>query len=142
MATIQGVFRLGRDAELRYIPSGKAVCNLALASNYGIKDEQGHRATQWVDAVLWGERAEKAAQYLTKGAQLNVILSDPHIETYQSKDGSHGAKLVTSVLSFEFVGGGERKEQPAAPRAEKLAQSAQNSVNNSYPDDFDDDIPF
>ena len=54
---LTGLCRLGRDAELRYMPDGTAVLGLAIAYNYGKKDEQGKRATQWVDASLFGDRS-------------------------------------------------------------------------------------
>lgn len=62
--------RLGRDAELRYTQSGDAVCELALAINYGRKEADGNRPTQWLSASLWGKRAESLAQHLQKGKLL------------------------------------------------------------------------
>jgi single-strand DNA-binding protein len=77
MSAIQsGVYRLGRDAELRRTNSGEAVSGLSLAYNYGKKDADGKQATTWIEAALWGKRAESASQYLTKGTQIFAVLSD------------------------------------------------------------------
>lgn len=154
MAQIIGAFRIGRDAELRFTPSGDAVCNLALACNYGQKDESGNRPTQWVDASLWGKRAEALVQYLLKGQQVYAVLSDPHIETYQGQNGQ-GYKLVARVLELELVGSRPQGDGQAAPRQQtQQRQPAPQQRQQSRPapapapassgfDDFDDgDVPF
>lgn len=154
-----GICRLGRDAEIRYTHDGTPVANIAGAFNYGRKDEQGKRPTQWVELSLWGERAEGLSQYLTKGRQLYVIAGDVHVETYSRNDGGQGVKLVGKVESVEFVGsaegqqvgqqapqGGQRAQAPApapAPRQQRQAAPAPAPARQSSGfDDMDDDIPF
>lgn len=145
MAQIIGAFRIGRDAELRYIPSGEAVLNLALACNYGQKDSDGKRPTQWVEASMWGKRAEALAQYLTKGQQVYVVLNEPHIETYQGRNGD-GVKLVARVMELELIGGkpeGTSAPRQAAPARQPAPQrQAAPAQTGSGFDDMDDDIPF
>ena len=142
MAQITGVFRIGKDAELRDTASGPVI-NLALASNYGKKGSDGSRPTQWVEASLWGKRAESLEQYLTKGQQIYATISDPHIETYQKRDGGEGVKLVGMISDLELVGGkpsggGERREREERPaRREQKPAPKQGGF-----DDMDDDIPF
>ena len=79
---LTGIARLGRDAELRFMPDGTPVAALALATNYGKKDAQGNRATQWIDGSLFGEQARKLQPYLIKGQQLCVTMTEPHVEQY------------------------------------------------------------
>jgi len=109
------LMRLGRDAEIRTIPSGESVCNLSLAYNYGKKGSDGNRPTQWVDGSLWGKQAEVLAQYLVKGKMVCVTLDDLHIETFQGRNGE-GHKLAARVVNIELAGGGEER-QGAAPAA-------------------------
>ena len=71
-----GLARIGRDAEIRHTAGGDAVASLSLAFTYGRKGEDGKRPTQWVDASLWGKRAEALAQYLTKGSLVAVTPED------------------------------------------------------------------
>lgn len=154
MAQIAGVFRLGRDAEVRFTNSGDAVANLALAFNYGRKDQDGNRPSQWIEASLWGKRAEALAQYLLKGGQIYALLSDPHVETYQRNDGGQGVKLVASVLEIELVGGRQdgAQRQPAPQRqsapagngdAYRAAREGRAAPPQQQANDFhDDDIPF
>lgn len=150
MANIQGLFRIGRDAELRYTPGGDAVINLALAYNYGKKADN---TSQWVDASLWGKRAESLAGYLVKGQQVFAVISDPHIETFQKRDGGEGYKLVGRVMDIEFAGSRPAAQQANQPPAQQPAPSQrqpQRPAPNQYAQatgggmaDFDEpDIPF
>lgn len=146
-----GIARLGKDAEVRFTPSGQQVANLALAFNYGRKGDDGNRPTQWVDASLWGDRAEKLAPYLTKGQTVYVMLEEPHIETYEGKNGT-GAKMVARVASIEFAGSKQdgqqqsQRQQSAPDNPRPPQQSAprpqQGSGGGGGFGDFDDDIPF
>lgn len=138
MAQLFGLARLGRDTEIRYTSNGDAVCTLALAFEYG-KKVDGKKPVQWVDAALWGGRAEALAQYLVKGQQVAVTVDDVRIDTYEKNDGSLGSKLVGRVSEINFAG--------SAPQAQAAAkQPAQPPRKPQQPpradDDFDDDIPF
>jgi len=63
--------RLGQDPELKYIPSGTAVCNFTLATSENWKDKEGNKQerTQWHRVVVWGKLGELCNQYLSKGKQ-------------------------------------------------------------------------
>lgn len=147
-----GLARLGRDAELRRIPSGDAVCNLSLAWNYGQKGADGNRQTQWIDATLWGKRAEVLEPYLTKGGMHCFTLDDVHVETYQKNDGTEGIKMVARVIDVELGGkqdGGAAPRQSAPPAARTGAGYQQPAGGNPNPPaqqrpvyDDSDDIPF
>lgn len=143
MKTI-GMARLGRDAEIRFTPNGDAVCNLSLAVNYGQKGQDGNRPTQWIDASLWGKRAESLAPYLVKGSVHCFTLDEIHIETFEGNNGT-GHKLVARVSDIELgprsggdsgagQGGGQQRQPAPAQR-----QAAQNT---SAPPMDDSDIPF
>lgn len=132
-----GLARLGKDAELKYLPNGDAVASLALAFTYGKKDDSGKRPTQWVDAALWGKRAESLAQYLTKGTQVVAYLEDVRIETYEGKNGA-GSKMVARVADLELVAGGAPQQAKAPPPPPKPAPKPPASGF----DDMDSDIPF
>ena len=132
---------LGRDAELRYTPGGKAVANLALAYSIGYGD---NKRTQWLDGSLWGDRAEKLTEHLTKGTKVLIYGDDVEVETYQKKDGTQGSKLKCRINNIEFAGsstgdserGTTAQAEPPQP-AQATAQGAPQGMDN-----FDDDIPF
>ncbi len=138
MALMFGLARIGRDAEVRYTPQNEAVIDLSLAFTFGKKGQDGKRPTQWVQAAIWGKRAEALKPHLLKGSQVSVTLSDVHIETYQGSSGP-GAKLVGKVTEIDLVGG----QPAAAPRpAPAPAPRAPAPSGGSGFDDMDDDIPF
>lgn len=132
--------RIGADVEVRYTPSGTAVANVSLAYYYGKKDDEGKHSTQWIDAALWGKRAEASAPYLKKGGQIVAFLDDVHIETYQRKDGTSSAKLVGQLSDFKFISGHDQQEmqqEQSRPPSRRQSNSMQQSAEQ-----FDDDIPF
>lgn len=149
MAQMFGVARLGRDAEVRYTPSGDPVASLSLAFEYG-KKVDGKKPVQWVDAALWGKRAEVMAPYLLKGQQIGVTLDDVHIETFTKADQTLGFKLAGRVSNIEFAGSPPQQQaapqaaparQQAAPRQAAPRPQAAQQPAPDY-DSFDDDIPF
>ena len=135
-----GVARIGRDVEVRFTAQGEAVASLSLAFSYGRKGQDGKQPTQWVDAALWGKRAEALAPYLAKGHQIGVTLEDVHIETYTGRNGE-GHKLVARVLDVQLIGG-QAAVAASAASARPAAQPAQPALAGSGFDDMDDDIPF
>jgi single-strand DNA-binding protein len=142
MKTI-GLARLGRDAEVRYLPDGTAVANLSLAVNYGKKDEGGNRPTQWIDASMWGKQAEALAQYMTKGSVHCFTLSEIHIEKYQGQNGE-GHKLVARVDGVELGPRAAGGQDSAPQQRQAPSQPAQRPAPKPAPNfsDIDDDIPF
>lgn len=134
-----GLARLGRDAELRRTQSGDAVCTLSLAFNYGRKAADGTKPTQWVEGSLWGKQAEALEQYLLKGKLVCVTIDEPHIETFEGRNGP-GHKLTGRISSIEFAGGGEGQQRQAAPAAAPAPAPAPRQA--PAPAYMDEEIPF
>jgi single-strand DNA-binding protein len=141
-----GLARLGRDAELRYLPDGTAVANLSLSYICGQK-KQGDQypPSQWIDASLWGKQAEVLAPYLVKGSVHCFTLEDIHIEKYQGQNGE-GHKLVARVAigGVELgprVGGNDQGSAPAP--AQRPAGNAPAPRSAARPAAVDEeDVPF
>ena len=131
-----GLARIGRDVEIRKTAQGESVAGLALAFTYRAK---GEKCTQWVEASLWGKRAEALSPYLRKGGLISVTLDDVHIETYQGRD-KEGVKLVGRVSDVELAGGGQDAPQQA-PRAETRAPAPKPANSGGF-EDMDSDVPF
>lgn len=147
--------RIGRDVELRFIPSGEAVADIAIACNYGRKVD-GELPTQWIKATLWGKQAEALAPYLTKGKGIVAVLQDVNIQEFDGKNGK-GHSLVGRVVSIEFSISQPREEgegaaparapapAPRAPAPRRPGEAASYG-NLGKPetgfDDLSDDIPF
>jgi single-strand DNA-binding protein len=145
---LHGLCRLGRDAELRYLTDGTPVLGMALAYNYGKKDEKGNCPTQWIDASLFGDRAKALQPYLVKGQQINALIEDVRVEQFTKRDNTVGNALRGRVVSLEFAGAASDKKatgststpNPAgAAGAQKPATTSQTTSDFG---DFSDDIPF
>lgn len=134
-----GLARIGRDVEIRTTAQGEPVAGLALAFSYRAK---GEKLTQWVEASLWGKRAEALAPYLRKGGLISVTIDDVHIETYQGRD-KEGVKLVGRIADIELAGGGDKQEAPrAAPAPRPVQQAAPRQAASGFDMPDDSDIPF
>jgi single-strand DNA-binding protein len=150
--------RIGRDVELRFIPSGEAVADIAIACNYGRKDpNSGELPTQWIKATLWGKQAEALAPYLTKGKGVVAVLQDVNIQEFDGKNGK-GHSLVGRVVTIDFSVGQPREDQeperaPARAPAPRQAPTRRPTQHGEAADrihgkpstgfdDMDDDIPF
>ena len=64
--------RLVADPELRYTPSGVAVCSFRIAVDRRFKSPSGEKEADFIDIVAWKQSAEFAANYLTKGQRVAV----------------------------------------------------------------------
>ena len=137
----QGLARIGKDAEVRFTPGGTAVANVSLAFTYGKKGEDGKRPTQWVDASIWGPRAEPMAPYLLKGKQIVAYLEDVHLQTYAKGDGTQNTKMVARLADLEFVSDNSDHKPTQKPQNALQPRPAPAPQGPGF-DDMDDDIPF
>jgi single-strand DNA-binding protein len=136
-----GLARIGKDAEVRFTPSGTAVANVSLAFTYGKKGDDGKRPTQWVDASIWGQRAEPMAPYLLKGKQIVAYLEDVHLQTYTKGDGTQNTKMVARLADLEFVSDGSDHKPTQKPQSAPQSRPAPAQQDSGF-DDFPDDVPF
>lgn len=108
------VGNLGRDPELRYLPSGQAVTNLSVATNRRWTDQatgQPQEEVCWFRVSVWGKQAEAANQYLSKGRQVLIegrlrpdpVTGGPRI--YARNDGTAGASFEVVADRVQFLGG-------------------------------------
>jgi single-strand DNA-binding protein len=139
------VGNLGQDPETRYMPSGKAVTNLRLATSDSWKDKQTgeqREQTEWHSIVMYDRLAEIAAEYLRKGSQIYV---EGRLKTrkWQDKEGKdrYTTEVIASEMQMLGSRGGDRAG--AEPRSEpRSAPSQERSVQPAAAGEFDDDIPF
>ena len=159
MASVNKVIlvgNLGRDPEVRYLPSGDPVANVTIATSSRYKSKTGEMVeeTEWHRVTFFGRLAEIVSQYLKKGRSIYV---EGRIKTrkYTDKDGQE--KYATDIIASEMQMLGSREgmgepgysddEGGARPaRAQSNARQAAAAPAASKPgsgfDDMDDDIPF
>lgn len=95
-ATINVTGNVGADPEVRFLPSGKAVCSFSLAntpSRYN-KDDNAwvDQETVWFRVSQWDKRGEATAEAVRKGDRV-VVQGTLTQSTYTKKDGSEGSSL-------------------------------------------------
>ncbi|MGE5450379.1 MAG: single-stranded DNA-binding protein [Acidobacteriota bacterium] len=171
MASINKVIligNLGRDPEVRYTPSGAAVCNVSVATTRNWKDKNSGdkvEETEWHRVVFYDRLAEIAGEYLKKGRPVYV---EGRLKTrkWQDKDGKDNYTTEIVAEQMQLLGGREgggggggyggghggpedySQEAPSAPSrpaarpAPAPAPRPAPSKSSTGFDDMDDDIPF
>jgi single-strand DNA-binding protein len=135
---------LGKDPELRFTPSGRAVARFSLATSEQWTDQQGQRQdrTEWHNIVVWGKQAESCGQYLSKGRQV-FIEGSIRSRQYDDKEGQK--RYITEVIAqrVQFLGGGrgEGGGRGAAPASGGGGGGGGDEMAPA-PMPEDDDIPF
>ena len=110
MASVNKVIlvgNLGRDPEVRFTPSGRAVANFTLATTDSWTDQESGRQerTEWHRIVVWGKQAESCGQYLSKGRQVYVEGSI-RSRSYEDKEGNKRSVVEIVAQRIQFLGGG------------------------------------
>jgi single-strand DNA-binding protein len=100
MASVNKVIlvgRCGRDPEIRFLPSGDQIANLALATSYKPKDKP--EVVEWHRISFFGKLAEIVGQYLKKGSSVYV---EGRLQTrkYTDKDGVE--KYATDIIAEQM----------------------------------------
>jgi single-strand DNA-binding protein len=134
---------LGRDPELRYIPSGQPVASFTVATSESYTDRSGARQkrTEWHNIVAWGKLAELCGQYLKKGRQIYVEGRISNRQ-YEAKDGS-GKRSRTEIVAqvIQFLGGRAGAEGAPDEPSDIGAVGGGGGAGETAPVD-DEDIPF
>jgi len=135
MATVNKVFLIGnltRDPELRYTPSGSAVCEFGIAINRVFtSNNERKEETCFVDVNAWGRQAENCAKYLQKGSSV-CIEGRLHLDQWEDREtGRPRSKLKVVAERTQFLGAparrDDRQQQGGYDRHPGSAD------NNSYP---------
>jgi single-strand DNA-binding protein len=107
MASYNRVILVGnlvRTPELRYLDSGTAVCDAAIAVNERVKKGEDYvEETSFVDLTIWGKNAENACEYLEKGS--SVLIEGRLKQERWEKDGQKNSRIKIVVDRVQFLGG-------------------------------------
>ena len=129
---------LTRDPEMRATGSGMAIMQIRMAVNDRRKNPQSGEwedAPNYVDVVVFGQRAESLSRFLSKGSKIIVDGKLRWSEWDDKTSGAKRSKLEVVADDIDFAsgrgegGGGGNYSAPSAPAA------------TSEPV-FEDDIPF
>lgn len=144
---------LGRDPELRYTPSGDAVCTFSVATTERGKKEGEDGVTTWFRITTWRRQAEVANQYLAKG---KLVYIEGRLKTneFTDRDGNARTSLEVTCTDMQFLSTQRADESPAptaqadaepeaeTPKARKVTKKGKASGKVSDEGVMDDDIPF
>lgn len=135
---------VGSDMEVRQTPNGKAIGTFSLPVKSGWGENE---KVSWVSCKMFGERAQKLAQHITKGTKLTVTGSFV-LDEWENNGVKHSRPVVL-VNDFEFGGAPQGQLSQGGYQQQKSQQSAPQQPQGQAPQqqggqdfDFDDDIPF
>lgn len=114
---------LGADPEIRYMPNGKAVVNIRVATSETWKDRNSgeiQERTEWHSIVAFDKLAEIIAEYLRKGSQV-FIEGKLQTRKWQDKEGKDRYTTEIIAQSMQMLGGKPQGER--APRQESAPAS-------------------
>ena len=150
MASVNKVIlvgNLGKDPEVRYMPSGEAVTNITLATTDSWKDKtsgEKKEATEWHRVVFFRKLAEIAGQYLKKGSQVYI---EGALKTRKwEKDGhtNYTTEIVADTMQMlgSRQGGENTGDAPMRNSGSTSAPARASQQATSGIADFEDDIPL
>lgn len=109
MASLNKVILLGnltRDPDLRYLPSGMAVCEMGLAVSNGrrVVNGQEQEDTCFVDIIVWSKQAENCKQYLAKGSPI-LLEGRLQLDSWEDRNGGgRRSRLRVVAERVQFIG--------------------------------------
>lgn len=134
---VQIIGHLGADPDTRYMPSGKPVTNIRVATSETWKDKDTgdkKEKTEWHSVVFFDKLAEIAGEYLRKGS---LVYIEGKLQTRKWQDKEGKDRYTTEIIAqqMQMLGGKPQGERQATPRQEPSTPPADTGG-------FDDDIPF
>ena len=143
MASINKVIlvgNLGRDPDVRHLPSGDTVAQISVATSDRWKDKNGEQreATEWHRVAFFGRLAEIVERYLRKGSQV-YIEGRLRTRNFTDKDGveKSATEIVADNMQMLGAKSSEQQTYAGAPQPQRTTRAAAKPVSI-----FDDDIPF
>lgn len=132
---IQG--NLGKEPEVRYAKSGKAVCKFSVAVGH---KAGGEEHTEWFNAVCFDKTAEIAGQYLKKGSP---VLLEGRLETKDYEKDGEKKRFTSYLVSRVTLLGGKQDGGPRdLPSRDEPAAAPKSMATRPAKAADDDDLPF
>ena len=142
---------LGRDPEVRYTSSGKAVATFTVATSHRWRDQEGNdqERTEWHRVVAWGRLGEICGEYLGKGKQVYI---EGRIQTRDWEDQDGNKRTTVEIIASDIImlggpgptqGRGEDAPKKHAPVSSKVQSEPPRRIEEKYtPPPPEDEIPF
>ena len=131
---------LTRDIELKYLPSGSAIANGAIATSHKYKMQNGEQKEEvcFLDFSIFGKGGEIFNQYVRKGSK--VMLEGRLVfQQWKAQDGTNRSRHALSVSEFKFLDS-KQDNQQQAQQPYNAPQQQQSEDRGIEP--YEDEIPF
>ena len=129
--------RLVADPDLRYMPSGTAVCKFTLAIDRQLSREKkeemnskGLPTADFIRIVAWGKMGENAANYLAKG-RMTAVQGRIETGSYEDKDGRKVFTTDVVANNVQFIEWGEKR--PSLDDKQDVFEGLHPIENNDIP---------
>ncbi len=147
---------IGKDPEIKFLPSGQAVANFGIATTDRIKDKASNdwqERTEWHNITAYGRTAEIVRDYVKKGNKLYI---EGRLTTRSWDDKETGKKVYRTeivvndlvLLSGRGEGASESGSATSYGRSQASSTASFDQRSSAPQDDYahaeitDDDIPF
>jgi single-strand DNA-binding protein len=122
MNSVQIIGTIGKDIEVKYLPSGSCLASFSVAVNQDYKkDGQLVKKTSWFDVSAFGKTAENLKNYFHKGSRIGVS-GELEQQTWTTNDGQNRSKVIIKLQSFTFI---DRKQDNQQPQGQYQPQQQQ-----------------
>ena len=131
---------LTKDIELKYLPSGSAIANGAIATSHKYKMQNGEQKEEvcFLDFSIFGKGGEIFNQYVRKGSK--VMLEGRLVfQQWKAQDGTNRSRHALSVSEFKFLDS-KQDNQQQAQQPYNAPQQQQSEDRGIEP--YEDEIPF
>lgn len=134
---------LGKDPEVRFTPSGTAVCTLRVGATERRKEGEEYKDhTEWVSVVVFGKTAENAGKFLQKGRQVFI---EGRLQTRKWEDKkTNETRYTTEVIAREIIFLGSKDSNSSTSNYSRNEPSQSGQEHDMSANGFieDDEIPF
>jgi single-strand DNA-binding protein len=143
---------LGKDPEVRYTSSGKAVATFTIATSQQWRDQDGNdqERTEWHRVVAWGRLGEICGEYLSKGKQVFI---EGRIQSREWEDQEGNKRTTVEIIANDMImlGGGSPSQSRSSGESQKRQAYSQprgperggkREERPQPPPPPEDDIPF
>lgn len=135
---------IGGDPNLRQTASGMQVLSFSVAVNDRVKGEDGQWTDRpnWIDCVMFGNRAKSVSRFLSKGSK--VAIEGKLRWSQWERDGQKRSKIEVIVDEIEFMTSRGDGQQAPAPQTAPTQHPYQPPIAAPVVDEsiYDDNIPF
>lgn len=128
---------LVRDPELKFTPSGAAICNFTVAINRKWRTDAGEEREEvaFIGCTAFGKTAESIAKHVRKGSCVHVEGRLKQDNWEDKKTGEKKSKTYVGVDTWQFAGG-------KSDAAQKPAANSPGKPDSSAEPGEEDDVPF